>query len=271
MPYFFREPTMRSIPQKAIAFTLIELLVVIAIIAILAAILFPVFAQARESARQAMCSSNMRQLGLAMRMYISDYDEVWFPANSLGFVGPGFSLAQPWLGYDNENAAPPGNVTEPAVNPPHPGAIDPYVRNEGIKRCPSMPPSWQMSYAINQWSTYYATPYQPNEYGPTSKSASLEPAINDLIFIAAGDAELEQPSYTLIAWEHKAFAPRCNWLQLPDWLYSPPDTPVLRDHFHFLHRDGSTTLWGDGHYKRMVYSQLRRPMFSCNKSIYPAQ
>jgi prepilin-type N-terminal cleavage/methylation domain-containing protein/prepilin-type processing-associated H-X9-DG protein len=56
-------------------FTLIELLVVIAIIAILAAILFPVFARAREKARQSSCASNMRQLGLSMVMYTQDYDE----------------------------------------------------------------------------------------------------------------------------------------------------------------------------------------------------
>src|SRR5438105_15312315 len=57
------------------AFTLIELLVVIAIVAILAAILFPVFAQAREKARQAGCLSNLKQLGLAQSMYTQDYDE----------------------------------------------------------------------------------------------------------------------------------------------------------------------------------------------------
>src|SRR6516225_2829513 len=61
-------------------FTLIELLVVIAIIAILAAILFPVFAQAREKARQATCLSNCKQIGLASNMYIQDYDET-FPGH----------------------------------------------------------------------------------------------------------------------------------------------------------------------------------------------
>ncbi len=67
----------RNLPRRPAAFTLIELLVVIAIIAILAAILFPVFAKAREKARQSSCLSNQKQLGVALMQYVQDYDETY--------------------------------------------------------------------------------------------------------------------------------------------------------------------------------------------------
>jgi len=80
-------------------FTLIELLVVIAIIAILAAILFPVFARAREKARQASCQSNLKQIALAAIMYSNDYDEIWAPMSMGSPIGPEWTavLLQPYI------------------------------------------------------------------------------------------------------------------------------------------------------------------------------
>jgi prepilin-type N-terminal cleavage/methylation domain-containing protein/prepilin-type processing-associated H-X9-DG protein len=91
---------------KSHGFTLIELLVVIAIIAILAAILFPVFAQAREKARQASCLSNEKQLSLAVIMYIQDYDETIVPAMNCYNSTTGMqdmTQQAPWCGNDTHS------------------------------------------------------------------------------------------------------------------------------------------------------------------------
>ncbi len=104
------------------AFTLIELLVVIAIIAILAAILFPVFARAREKARQASCSSNVKQLALAFNMYVQDYDET-FP-----YAGCTLNSRGSWI-YMTNATGPVYDVTQ--------GAIYPYIKNSQLFLCPS--------------------------------------------------------------------------------------------------------------------------------------
>ncbi len=111
-------------------FTLIELLVVIAIIAILAAILFPVFARAREKARQSACLSNVKQISLGMLMYVQDFDES-FPSYAMG-------------DYNND----------PWVFWPH--QVQPYVKNWQLFGCPSS----QYRGAMTYHATYY--PVRPN-------------------------------------------------------------------------------------------------------------
>jgi prepilin-type N-terminal cleavage/methylation domain-containing protein/prepilin-type processing-associated H-X9-DG protein len=136
--------TSRRIEHEA--FTLIELLVVIAIITLLAAILFPVFSRARESARRASCQSNLKQLALGMTMYAQDYDET-FPAEDGTTYhgldeGGSFTTAQ-------KNYPPPGipvgfgwcsNTN--GYDPGWPLRIYPYVKNEQVYQCPSNRIQW---------------------------------------------------------------------------------------------------------------------------------
>jgi len=138
-------------------FTLIELLVVIAIIAILAAILFPVFARARESARKTSCLSNMKQIGLASLMYAQDYDETYEDARSATdqLEGGGNAANGCSQIYANSIANPitysggplincwgirlyaPGTGNTTKVVAGYPRVLLPYVKNVQIFRCPS--------------------------------------------------------------------------------------------------------------------------------------
>ena len=126
------------------AFTLIELLVVIAIISILAAILFPVFAKAREKARQISCASNERQLGLAFYQYTEDNDEQ-LPGDVDGAAGAGQGGG--WIYYGPTIAS----ASTSKVLDPTRGSIYPYVKSTGVYVCPddSVGQGNGDSYAIN--------------------------------------------------------------------------------------------------------------------------
>jgi prepilin-type N-terminal cleavage/methylation domain-containing protein/prepilin-type processing-associated H-X9-DG protein len=124
---------MKNRGSSAAGFTLIELLVVISIIAILAAILFPVFMRARENARRASCQSNMKQLGIALQMYSQDNDG--------GLVA-----------YSHDN----GNPTWGKV---YVSTVD-YVKNDQVYRCPSAPALIPQSYLSGYYGASYAFPYR---------------------------------------------------------------------------------------------------------------
>jgi len=135
--------------KRRSGFTLIELLVVIAIIAILAAILFPVFAQARESARMSSCLSNIKQIGLAWNMYAQDYDETYPLSRSLGYPSSD----------DCAYADPNGSSGLPLPRINWRAEVQPYIKNKQIYACPSNPnndvpsegmdPAFKISYGDN--------------------------------------------------------------------------------------------------------------------------
>ena len=127
-------------------FTLIELLVVIAIIAILAAILFPVFAQARQKARMTSCLSNLKQLGTGLMMYVQDYDET---------LTPHFDRNDPL------QVTAGSSVVANRLK----AAWAPYVKNEGIRRRPADTNLYPTKWNIGETSYFY----NPN-VGATGKS-----------------------------------------------------------------------------------------------------
>jgi prepilin-type N-terminal cleavage/methylation domain-containing protein/prepilin-type processing-associated H-X9-DG protein len=112
---------------KKRGFTLIELLVVIAIIAILAAILFPVFARAREQARKSTCQSNLKQIVTGMLMYAQDYDEKFMAGKNDCAHGPFDSWNQAGMGIDDFHM----QAMYYAV------LVQPYIKNLNVFRCPS--------------------------------------------------------------------------------------------------------------------------------------
>ena len=149
-------------------FTLIELLVVIAIIAILAAILFPVFARAREKARTASCQSNLKQIGLGLNMYIQDYDEN-LPLGTSYWYAPGgggsATRTDPLGWYDN---------------------LQPYIKNYQVFVCPS------------DSSAAMATPWNTTTLSYCANMTFEQFGFNSI-------ATLSQPSKYVFAWDSDAY------------------------------------------------------------------
>jgi prepilin-type N-terminal cleavage/methylation domain-containing protein/prepilin-type processing-associated H-X9-DG protein len=157
-------PTRRRTFSQRNAFTLIELLVVIAIIAILAAILFPVFARARENARRASCVSNLKQIGLGFSQYTQDYDSK-FPQPTPGDIKGGDCCWNAPAESDGSSAA--DIAANPTWRHTWPELLNPYVKSYQLYSCPSsvdldnttgikFQPAFRMSYGMNKllaWSS----------------------------------------------------------------------------------------------------------------------
>lgn len=239
-----------SVPKRG--FTLIELLVVIAIIAILAAILFPVFAQAREKARQTSCMSNLRQIGLGSMMYVEDYDETFFGSYMPGYRGPDGSDIGHW-----------------------PFRVAPYIKNGvssdwsdshsggSIFWCPDSPHTANtlMNYSMSShigpvnWSTLQIL--------PTSLAAFTHPSETILFGDAAYVQTWENPGAQFNWWP--GWDPKTNSFATTDAQWNDidrdpvnPGDPGFQEP-RYRHTLMVNLTWADGHAKAVRRGGIKVP------------
>jgi prepilin-type N-terminal cleavage/methylation domain-containing protein len=233
----------RDYPSRGRAFTLIELLVVIAIIAILAAILFHVFARARENARRASCMSNLKQIGLGMMQYTQDYDE-HMPAGYLTNSGQPYPNGTAYT-YQSWRVA-----------------IYPYVKSVQVFNCPSADSAlhWNGSYMITK-ATYAYNYLAPSiDTGITNPGPSMGTANSTGINLAgiadtAGTIFITESSTATTRFDKDHFPTEANILS--------SGTCVDSSTYYYTslclrapHMDTMNTLFVDGYVKSMKWQTI---------------
>lgn len=235
--------------MKRKGFTLIELLVVIAIIAILAAILFPVFSRARESARKTACLSNVRQIGTGLMMYLQDWDECYPVASFVEAVSNWRGDVSYWL-----------------------SGVYPYVKNVGVFSCPSQNSGHCICFPaitrLPEFKDPNGCPTGKVNYGYSEPISYQVPPLNisrlkdPVSTIVIADSPCEYLGDYHFVWTQD---PRRSFLRRiafkDNWgCGCPPSDPeaVPPDpDNHTYHMGGSNIIFADGHAKWVNWNQIR--------------
>jgi prepilin-type N-terminal cleavage/methylation domain-containing protein/prepilin-type processing-associated H-X9-DG protein len=235
--------------RRRTAFTLIELLVVIAIIAILAAILFPVFAQARDKARQAACLSNLKQAGSALTMYVQDYDETLPNACQWG-------RAWTWLGGDLTGRCAQEGITKamrttylgPVQTPPRfvQELLHPYAKNAEIWFCPGVGKD-RFFNGDTKWPTYgfNGTTYIWNREANPTTSVNEFSKRKPIIVSGLALAAIPRPAQAAVMWD------------MPYWFVVKEPCP--QTDLKPAHAKGLNVLYADSHVKYSAFGSKQTP------------
>jgi prepilin-type N-terminal cleavage/methylation domain-containing protein/prepilin-type processing-associated H-X9-DG protein len=216
--YFFGTCEQRVFTKRSKGFTLIELLVVIAIITILAAILFPVFARARENARRASCTSNLKQIGLGLMMYVQDYDET-FPYQQMDYA----DQTTYW-----------------------PNLLQPYAKSTQVFICPSGVYSnylWEGSYGANVGLL------EQDHFYCTTKLASLPAPSENYAIMDAGSYTIQPEMANGQITQQMYYLPGSGDVGVPVGGGNPIKAAAQSDFQSGRHFGGVNMAFADGHVK----------------------
>jgi prepilin-type N-terminal cleavage/methylation domain-containing protein/prepilin-type processing-associated H-X9-DG protein len=240
-------------------FTLIELLVVIAIIAILAAILFPVFAQAREKARQTSCLSNTKQIGTAVTMYTQDFDEMMPPA-----VQTASTQASNICGQS-------GGILVATVA----DMIYPYMKNSAVLQCPSAPEVVDLCTDLTLIEKGTGGGAEGINFGSLNTVGNFRYVSYAMNFYLFGIGGIVIAGVDLTDFAHNISGLDIPWPKTLAQVLYPADTPTMYDGYFVgawpitpavaRHSQTANVAYVDGHSKAFHMSQLQPGQYSVDQ------